>query len=108
MNLPNLERVFIPAEKVTGYLLSDTHPVGKSKARVLRAAGFTDGEQVAEQLLALARSNAVSDQIVSDYGTKYVIDGQVQSPTGQTLLLRSVWIVEPGDDRPRFVSAYPR
>lgn len=56
MNLPNREDAWVPSEKISGYLLSDTHPVGKSKARVFRAVGFTEPGVLAEQLLAVGHT----------------------------------------------------
>jgi len=40
-------------------------------------------------------------------GIKYVLDGAVVAPHGDTLRLRTVWIVEPTVGYPRFVTAYP-
>lgn len=42
MKLPRAEEVQIDARKVRGYLLSQSHPVGRFKARVLAAVGFDD------------------------------------------------------------------
>lgn len=41
MPLPNSEQAYVPPEKLTGYLLFETHAVGKEKARFFRAYGFT-------------------------------------------------------------------
>jgi hypothetical protein len=49
----------------------------------------------------------VSQEIASRYGTKYIIDGEIVTPIGTTVRLRSVWVVESHDERPRFVTAYP-
>lgn len=68
MKLPNGERAFVPPEKLAGYLLSETHPTGQSKARFI---------------------------------------GTIVAPDGRQAVIRTVWIVEPGVDRPRFVTAYP-
>ena len=42
MELPNKSRAHVPLEKVTDYLLSGTHAVGKSKAKYFRSYGFSD------------------------------------------------------------------
>ncbi|WP_370693575.1 DUF6883 domain-containing protein [Nitrospira tepida] len=41
-------------------------------------------------------------------GHKYIVDGVVRTPNGQTALVRTVWIVDTGCDTPRSVTAYPR
>ena len=55
----------------------------------------------------IAKSEKVNREIVSPYGTKYLIDGDIATPIGITARLRTVWVVEPHNKRPRFVTAYP-
>jgi hypothetical protein len=46
--------------------------------------------------------------VINDYAAEYaVVVGTVQSRTGRTALVQTEWIIEPDDDRPRFVTAYP-
>ena len=40
-------------------------------------------------------------------GAMHVVVGDSTTPTGRMIRLRTVWIVEPADPRPRFVTAYP-
>jgi len=40
--LPNKSKAYIPANKITGYLLSKTHAIGKSKAGYFRSLGFDE------------------------------------------------------------------
>ena len=42
MKLPRAEQAYIPSTKLSGYLLSETHSVGKSKAKLLRSVGFSE------------------------------------------------------------------
>ena len=51
--------------------------------------------------------NRVKESIVSEYGTKYVIDGSIETPSGNVVKVRTIWIIEKGQDRPRFVTVYP-
>ncbi len=109
MKLPNCERAIVPVEKLTDYLLSLTHAVGGSKARYFRAIGF-DEENVGtfeRNLLEIAQSNEIVDEKTSAYGVKYVIDGILETPGGEEIYLRTVWIIETGQAAPRFVTAYP-
>jgi hypothetical protein len=109
MRLPNPESSYIPRRKLTGYLLSEVHPVGKAKARFLRTVGFGahNAESLEQELLRVAREGEVEETISSAHGTKYVVSGEVKTPSAHSVRLRTVWIVEVGDNRPRFVTAFP-
>jgi hypothetical protein len=109
MRLPNAQRATVDPQKVIGYLLNTGHPVGRFKARFFRSLGFDESNASAleGQLLRIAQDGEVIEAKSSPYGTKYVIDGQVESPAGRRATVRTVWIVETDRDEPRFVTAYP-
>lgn len=109
MKLPSRENAYIPPLKLKGYLLSETHPIGKEKAKLFRSAGFNEGTAalLKEGLLAIARSGRVTDVIESPHGVKYIIEGEIKTPTGDSIKLKTIWIVDIGQERPRFVTAYP-
>lgn len=109
MKLPNREQAYIQPQKLTGYLLSETHEVGRFKAKLLRAFGFSE-ENVAmleQELLQIAHTQEVQETIATPHGIKYVIDGIIQTPPGRPLQLRTVWIIDTGQTEPRFVTARP-
>jgi hypothetical protein len=109
MKLPHSERATISRRKLVDYLLSLTHPGGRSKARFFRRWGFTEENWalLAELLLAIARSGEVCKTISSPYGIKYIVEEELQLPQGGRRKVRTVWIVETGGDTPCFVTAYP-
>ena len=109
MLLPNRSEAYIPAPKLIDYLLSETHAVGKSKAKFFRALGFDETNvAVLEQgLLSIARTETVAQVIQSPCGKKYIIDGFLATPSGTSVKVQTFWIVEAQDVRPRFVTAYP-
>lgn len=109
MKLPSWEHAYIPSPKLHDYLLSKTHPVGKWKARFFRALGFneTNLDMLEQRLIAIAHSEDVQDVVPSAYGTKYAIEGSLQTPAGSFVQVRTVWIIEIERDRPRFVTAHP-
>jgi len=109
MNLPNYEKAYVPKQKLSNYLLSETHAVGKEKARYFRSFGYTEenADLLADALLMMAKSEVVSQEVASRYGTKYIIEGDLVTPNGTKIRLRTVWVVELYDERPRFVTAYP-
>ena len=45
--------------------------------------------------------------MASPHGQKYVLDGRIESANGQTAVVRTIWIVDRGQDAPRLVTAYP-
>jgi hypothetical protein len=108
-HLPNCEKAYVPKEKLSNYLLSETHAVGRAKARYFRSIGYTaeNADDLADSLVMIARSEGVFQEIASDFGTKYVIDGELVTPMGTSVQLRTVWVIDPQDACPRFVTAYP-
>jgi hypothetical protein len=109
MKLPENLNIIIPERKLTDYLLSETHAVGKAKAKYFRALGYGD-ENVGllkESLVRIASANEVSEAISTTFGAKYVIDGIIVSPNGVTARIRTVWILETGETHLSFVTAYP-
>ena len=96
-------------EKLTGYLLSENHSVGKSKAKFFRELGF-DEENLAileEQFLKLAHSQEVTEIVTTQHGIKYVIIGMINTPKSKPVNILTVWIIDSGQETPRFVKARP-
>jgi len=89
--------------------MSQTHSVGKWKAGFYRALGFSEAsvELLEQRLVALAQSEDVAQVEPSAHGTKYVVEGPLRTPSGRLVQVRTVWIIDTGQDRPRFVTAYP-
>ena len=108
MTVPNAENAVVPLEKLTTYLLALSHPVGGSKARFFRAHGFSDGntDLFAGGLRSIVTGTPSSVRS-SPFGTKYVVSGDIPTPRGTIVQIETVWIIEPPDDRPRLVTAYP-
>jgi len=109
MRLPNAEEAQVDRDKLEYYLVSQLHPIGRSKARFFRGVGFDESNLAVLQqaLIELARAEEIIETITSAYGTKYIVDGSITTPSGDQITLRTVWIIEKGRDRPRFVTAYP-
>ena len=107
--LPLAENAYVSQEKVVDYLLSSSHPAGRTKARFFRGFGFsTDAWNVlADAIRDHAMTHDVKESEESEFGTKYVVDGVLNTPDGRNPKIRAIWFVERGEDRPRFVTAYP-
>ena len=109
IQLPNGDQAHVPVAKLLTCMLSDTHPVGKSKARLLRGIGFSEAtvRLLVDQLLEIAHSAEVDEAITTPFGVMYALHGTVEGPIGQRVELRTVWVAETGSERSRFVTAYP-
>ena len=109
MKLPNRNKATVPTNKLTKYLLSETHPRGKSKARFFLDAGFktSNYSALSKALKKVAQNADVTGKVSSVHGEKYVLDAMIESPTGKTMKVRTIWIIDKGQKRPRFVTAYP-
>src|SRR3990172_2817742 len=109
MKLPDKEKAYIPLLKIKDYLLSETHPIGKSKAKFFRSLGFNELniDLLKQGLLTIAQIEDVKEAVSSTHGVKYLIDGLLQTPVGDTIMIRTIWIIDKGQTRPRFVTTYP-
>ena len=109
MKLPHLENAVIAEVKVRGYLLSETHEDGKSKAAFFMRFGFSahEWETLADALREHIADHEVAGTLTTSRGVHYTVEGALQTPTGETPLVRSVWVLETGSTTPRFITAYP-
>ena len=74
MKLPNRDKVVIPKDKLFKYLLSETHPHGKSKARFFLKLGFKQSnvQTLSKALEDIAKQSEVLSKVSSTHGEKYV------------------------------------
>ena len=109
MKLPNADRVQVDREKITEYLLSLDHPDGRNKARVFTGFGFQieNWEVLAEVLRKHAASYSIVKAVESDFGTRYTVEGELETPKRRRPRVRTVWIVEKGSETPRLITTYP-
>jgi len=107
--LPGADRAVIDAEKVRDYLLSHEHAIGRFKAPVFEALGFSGAEWPALQLAlhALAATSSATLVETSRFGQKYRLTGTLQGRSGRQAVIVTIWIRRAGEDFPRFVTAYP-
>ena len=109
MLVPNVTRAEIDSEKLRGYLLSPTHPVGRFKARFFAALGYSaDDWQTLEADLRIQHLSQDADPgAVTQYGQPYTIRAILKGPNGESALLVSVWFVRTSTKETHFVTAYP-
>lgn len=109
VKLPNAEHAIIPSDKLTDYLLSKSHLIGRWKARFFFSIGFREekADELQDALMNVAKNGEVKSTITTDFGVKYVVEGVILGPSGRRAGIRTVWVVETGQDRPRLITAYP-
>ena len=109
MKLPNGENAYVPLAKLTSYLLSDSHPVGRHKAQIFKNLGYdiNNPAELELGLLSIVEQWDVVETITSEYGTKYIVDGVLATRVASELSVRTDWNTDVGETRPRFVTAYP-
>lgn len=109
MRLPSVEKAAVPKEKITEYLLSREHWAGRSKARFFLRLGFRPRawRKLADTLLEHAAANEVENVEKTIFGEKYIIEGEIETPSGKRPVVRAVWFIGRGESDPRFVTAYP-
>ncbi len=108
MKLPEFENARIPLEKITGYLLSTSHPSGRIKARFFARFGFS--ADMPKVLIEALRQHAYNDYAKSEntpFGIRYVIEAPLPAPDKRKPVIRTVWFIENGEKTPLFVTAYP-
>ena len=108
MKLPNAENAFIDVRKLRDYSLSDSHPVGKHKARVFRSAlGLTDADWDRLRVMILEAAVASEAELgrTDEYGTRYQLDFSASTNEG-TATIRTAWIVRNETEPPRLLSCY--
>ena len=71
--------------------------------------GFSRAEwsRLAEAILDHATIHQVSRTVETEFGTRYVIDGALETPDGRFPVLRTAWFVRSGSTTPELVTAYP-
>jgi len=107
--LPNAANATLDDQKITHYLLDQTHPQGAGKAKFFIARGFTQANwvQLKTALLDHPQQNQVSTQSANLHGERYEITCALVTPDNTNPCVISVWNIQPSDPFPRFVTAYP-
>ncbi|WP_013335034.1 DUF6883 domain-containing protein [Gloeothece verrucosa] len=96
-------------DKLTTYSLNFEHKEGKHKARLFRdqlGIVLENQEILLTALLQAAINEELMYQTTSEYGNKYVIDFNLTTEVG-TSIIRSCWIIRIGEVYPRLITVYP-
>ena len=109
MKLPSRNNLIVEREKIIGYLLNLNHPYGATRARFFVARGFSvESWSVFADAL---REHGCAYEIIASretgYGPRYVVEGDLRTPSGPQASIRSVWQFDHGSIAPRLITAYP-
>ncbi len=110
MRLPNAEKAHVEPAKITRYLLSLNSESGWSKAKFFMEFGFNQEEwrRLEQAFLVHGNSHEVVRVIETQHGTKFTVDGALQTPDGRNPRVRTVWMIYHGADEPWLITAHPR
>jgi hypothetical protein len=98
----------VDESKVVTYLLST--PNSHGKAAFFLGFGFQpeNWQVMADVLKQQGRSNPVAtEEVASPYGTRYSVDGELETPSGRRPRVRTVWIRETDSNELRLITAHP-
>ena len=109
-HLPNPDLAILDIRKIEDYCLNPSHPRGRHKARVFREAlnlQRGDAAWLRDALLEAARSGEASEIAVDAWGTHWRLDAVVRRHD-RNVVIRTIWIVRTGENRPMFVTCWVR
>ena len=109
MKIPNNNQSIVADKKITDYLLSETHEIGKFKAYFFKGFGFdlTDIDTFKDSLIQHSIDRDIEITKYSDFGIKYELKCEINTPDERNPCIVTVWIVENGDESPKLITAYP-
>jgi len=106
VKLPKREFAVIEPEKLTAYLLNLNHRRGGAKARLLLRFGYSlkDWQQLEADIRQYHLAADVTVIRETPYGTRYEIYTALQTPTNESLTVRTVWQIDNGQTVPRLIT----
>lgn len=107
--LPHAEAAYVERAKIVSYLLNSAHRDGRGKSEFFRHVGFTEALwlALADGLRRVAQANCVKEAVTTEFGINYVIEGELETPVGRRVWVRTVWEITPERPAPRLITAYP-
>jgi hypothetical protein len=96
---------------------SEDHPISAEyrssdrgiQSKILRVRRFLAGQlaRTQKRVLKHPQNNPVTNQAGNPFGQKFEVRCSLVAPDGRNPCIISVWIIEPPDPSPRFITAYP-
>ena len=107
--LPNYQNATIDPNKIYGYALNPNHPVGGHKARVFESAlGFnqSNGSQLISEVKAKLPITQAMHKGSNKHGNLFQVDMNITGLNGNTVIVRTGWIIDFGSITPRLTTIY--
>lgn len=106
--VPHAANAVVEEKKVVSYLLNLDHKEGGSKAKFFLKRGFAteSWETFATALARHAQTQPVINVESTEFGMKYQVECQLETPDKINPCILSVWIIE-DETPPRLVTAHP-
>jgi hypothetical protein len=106
--LPRADQAIVSLENLRVYLLNPDHPTNGAKAAVFAALGYTQSncEVLAADLRAQHLVRDAAPGRFNPRGQTFEILATHVGPLASARII-SVWLIEEGEDAPRFVTARP-
>lgn len=84
--------------------------MGVIKRSFFSQFGFTleNWKILAESLRKHGATYNVTKVVESEYGTRYSVDGLLETPDSRNPYVRTVWIIEKQSTIPRLITAHPK
>lgn len=109
MKIPNNNLSFVADNKITDYLLNESHDTGKFKAVFFKRFGFDISaiEVFKDSLIQHSIDREIEKTIDTKFGIKYELKCKINTPDKRNPCIVTVWIVENEQEEPKLVTAYP-
>ena len=109
MKVPNAAEAIVAREKIENYLLSFTSIEGYTKAVFFSRFGFCIDlwQDFAEALCFHCQQYEVLERNETTHGIQYAVVGAINTPDGRNPRIRTIWQIDHGTVRPRFITARP-
>ena len=107
--LPNVDDAYINPKKLTEYALNPNHPVGGNKARVFESSLGYNQSNADDLLKEIYQKLPQSEAIIAthdQYGQRYTVDMMITGPNGNTVKVRTGWIIKTNSEIPELTTIY--
>jgi hypothetical protein len=110
VKIPNCDFAVVSEEKIFKYILNEDHPDGTHKAKFFIKFGFSLRHWgiLTESLIDHCKENEVVLTTENEFGTKYIVEGELKTPDNRNPVIRTIWFIEKNDNKPRLITAYPK
>ena len=109
--MPNVQNATINPDKLIKYALNSEHPIGGNKAKVFESAlGYnqSNADSLIKQVYdKLPNSKAILGKL-DTFGQRYTIDMPITGLNGNTVIVRTGWIINPDSNIPKLITIYVR